>query len=77
MIITLPIPTTVVVVIYEPRGLINPITMGNQDYQSLMGMEWRSGEVAAALSIVWWLTYEYKNKMRNYANGRKLVMTKK
>ena len=30
-------------------------------------MEWISGEVAAALSIVWWLTYEYKNKMRNYA----------
>jgi hypothetical protein len=42
-----------------------------------MGMEWISGEVAAALSIVWWLTYEYKNKMRNYANGRKLVMIKK
>ena len=42
-----------------------------------MGMEWISGEVAAALSIVWWLTYEYKSKMRNYANGRKLVMIKK
>ena len=42
-----------------------------------MGMEWISGEVAAALSIVWWLTYEYKNKMRSYANGRKLVMIKK
>ena len=42
-----------------------------------MGMEWISGEVAAALSIIWWLTYEYKNKMGNYANGRKLVMIKK
>ena len=28
MIITLPVPATVVVVICEPRGLINPITMG-------------------------------------------------
>ena len=42
-----------------------------------MGMERVSGEVAAALSIVWWLTYEYRSKMRNYANGRKLVMIKK
>ena len=40
-------------------------------------MEWRSDEVAAALSIVWWLTYEYKGKMRNYTNGYKLVMIKK
>ena len=42
-----------------------------------MGMERISGKVAAALSIVWWLTYEYKSNMRNYANGRKLVMIKK
>ena len=35
------------------------------------------GEVVAALSNVWWLTYECKSKMRNYANGRKLVMIKK
>ena len=42
-----------------------------------MGMEWISGEVAVAVSIVWWLTYKYKNKMRNYANGRKLVMINK
>ena len=42
-----------------------------------MGMERISGEVAAALSIIWWLTYEYKNKMRNYANSHKLVMIKK
>ena len=28
MIITLPIPATIVVVICEPRGLSNPITMG-------------------------------------------------
>ena len=42
-----------------------------------MGMEWIGGEVAAALSIVWWLTYKYKNKMRNYTNCRKLVMIKK
>ena len=42
-----------------------------------MGKERISGEVAAALSIVWWLTYEYKNKMSNYANGRKLVMIRK
>ena len=39
-----------------------------------MGMERISGEVAAVLSIIWWLTYEYKSKMRIYANGRKLVM---
>ena len=32
-----------------------------------MGMERISGQVAAALSIVWWLTYKYKKKMRNYA----------
>ena len=30
-----------------------------------------------ATKHVWWLTYEYKSKMRNYANGRKLVMIKK
>ena len=43
-----------------------------------MGMERISGEVAASsLSIVWWLTYEYKNKMRSYANGRKLVLLNK
>ena len=42
-----------------------------------MGMEWISGEVAATLSIIWWLTYEYKNKMRSYANSRILVMIKK
>ena len=29
------------------------------------------------LSIVWWLTYEYKGKMRNYTNSHKLVMIKK
>ena len=40
-------------------------------------MEWMSGEVAAALSIVWWLTYDYKSKIRIYANGCKLVMIKK
>ncbi len=28
MIIAEPVPATVVVVIYEPRGLSNPITMG-------------------------------------------------
>ena len=28
MIIAQPVPATVVVVIYEPRGLSNPITMG-------------------------------------------------
>ena len=29
------------------------------------------------LSIIWWLTYEYKNKMSIYAIGRKLVMINK
>ena len=42
-----------------------------------MGMERISGEVAAALSIILWLTYEYKSKMINYTNGGKLVMIKK
>ena len=43
-----------------------------------MGMEWISGEVCSKqLSIVWWLTYEYKSKMRNYANCCKLVMITK
>ena len=37
----------------------------------------KGGEVAAATKHVWWLTYEYKNKVRSYANGRKLVMIKK
>ena len=41
-----------------------------------MGMEWISVEPAATLSIVWWLTYECKIKMRNYLNSRKLVMIK-
>ena len=29
------------------------------------------------LSIIWWLTYEYKNKMSIYTNGRKLVVIAK
>ena len=44
----LPVPATVVVVICEPRGLSNPITMGIKTSKSLMGMEWISGEVAAS-----------------------------
>ena len=42
-----------------------------------MGMERISGEVAAATKHIWWLTYEYRNKMRSYANGRELVIIKK
>ena len=43
-----------------------------------MGEVWLSGEVAAAAKqYVWWLTYEYKNKMSIYANNRKLVMIAK
>ena len=43
-----------------------------------MGRKRLSGEVAAAAKqYIWWLTYEYKNKMRNNANGRKLVMIEK
>ena len=42
-----------------------------------MGMERISGEVAAATKQLWWLTYEYKSKMRIYANGGQLVMIRK
>ena len=42
-----------------------------------MGMEWISDEVAAALSIVWWITSEYKNKMRSNAMVVKLEVIKK
>ena len=42
-----------------------------------MCKEWIVVRLQQRLSIIWWLTYEYKNKMRIYANGRKLVMIKK
>ena len=48
MIIALPVPATVVVVISEPRGLGNPITMGIKTSKAYLGMERISGEVAAA-----------------------------
>ena len=32
-----------------------------------MGMEWIVVRLPQRLSIIWWLSYEYKNKMRNYA----------
>ena len=39
MIIAKPVPATVVVVICEPRGLSNPITMGIKTSKALMGKE--------------------------------------
>ena len=48
MIIAIPAPATVIVVICEPRGLSNPITMGIKTSKALMGMKWVSGEVATS-----------------------------
>ena len=42
-----------------------------------MSMERIIGEDAESTKHLWWLTYEYKNKVRNYANGRKQVLIKK
>ena len=42
-----------------------------------MGMERIGGKAATALSIVWWLTNEYKSKMRSYATVVKLAMIKR
>ena len=39
----------------------------DQDYLSLKVGQGGEVELQQALSIVWWLTYEYKNKERNYA----------
>ena len=42
-----------------------------------MGMEWISGEVAAATKHIWWLTYTNKSKKRSNKTVVKLAMIKK
>ena len=42
-----------------------------------MGKEWIVMRLQQATKHVWWLTYEYKNKMRSCANGHNLVMIKR
>jgi hypothetical protein len=43
-----------------------------------MGRAGITGEAAASdYAFVWWLTYEFKRKERNYAYGRKLLMISK
>ena len=42
-----------------------------------MGMEWISGEVAAATKHIWWLTYTNKSEKRNNATVEKLEVIKK
>ena len=42
-----------------------------------MGMKIISGEVAAARSIVWWLTYANESEKRNKGTVVKLAMIKK
>ena len=42
-----------------------------------MGMEWISGEVAAATKQVWGLTYANKSKKRNNGTVVKLAMIQK
>ena len=55
----------------EPRGLSNPITMGNKTSKALWVGRGKVVRLQQRLSIIWWLAYEYQNKMRSYANGRK------
>ena len=42
-----------------------------------MGMERISGEVAAAIEHIWWLTYANKSKKRSNGTVVKLAMIKK
>ena len=42
-----------------------------------MGMEWISGEAAAATKHIWWLTYANKSKKRAKGTVVKLAMIKK
>ena len=63
--------------ICEPRGLSNPITMGIKTSKALWVGRGKVVRLQQRLSIIWWLTYEYKNKMSIYANGRKLVVIAK
>ena len=55
------VPAIGVVVICEPQGTQQSHLQRYQDWQSLMGEVWLSGEVAAAVKHIWggW-TYEYK-----------------
>ena len=55
---------------YEPRGLSNPITMGIKTSKALWVGRGKVVRLQQRLSIIWWLTYEYKNKMSIYASGR-------
>ena len=63
--------------ICEPRGLSNPITMGIKTSKALWVGRGKVVRLQQRLSIIWWLTYEYQNKMSIYANGRKLVVIAK
>ena len=50
---------------------------GYQDYQSLMGKERMSGEVATATKHIWWLTYANKSEKRSNTAAEKLEVIKK
>ena len=63
--------------ICEPRGLSNPITMGIKTSKALWVGRGKVVRLQQRLSIIWWLAYEYKNKMSIYANSRKLVVIAK
>ena len=43
----------------------------------LKGKVWIYGEVAESTKQIWWLIYEYKSKMRNYATDIELEVIKK
>ena len=68
-IIALPVPATVFCSNLWAMRTQQSHYHGYQDYQSYKWWGCRK-----RLCIVWLITYEYKNNMRHYANGRKLVM---
>ena len=69
-------PATVLVVSvsHEDSVISKPAT---SRLFKLMDMMWLWGGVAASAKQIWWLTYEYKSKMRNYAMIVKLEVIKK
>ena len=77
MIIAQLVPATVIVVICEPRGISNPITMGIKTSKASWERKGQSGKAAATTKHIWWLTYANKSEKRARGTVKKLAMIKK
>ena len=77
MIIAKPVPATVGVVICEPRGLSNPITMGIKTSKLNGKGRGKVVRLQQRLSMIWWLTYANKSENRASRMVVKLAMIKK